>query len=212
MSFSQGFGVGFSASTRLQDRLQKRHLEELHNKLFAAAVGLKGEGDQLDAEGAQIINAGKLFAQASPDDMAGYILRNYRANGGKINGETVQLAYTVASELGKMRNVLGKYAARRALFSRKVGALKHAAERTAAFARGAQQTGAPAGSQYGPPSLADALAMRRNERSLKLFGRPFSRLKSYQMKRVEADVRRAQSQTGNATTPDTQPTKQDNRP
>lgn len=103
-----------------QENYKKREEEEINNKLFTSAQQLSQEGEYLDAEGNEIEGMGKAFSEASPDEMAGLMMKQLMANGGKIDDNTARLAYGVAEQVSGIRDKIYSHGENRKLFQAKV--------------------------------------------------------------------------------------------
>lgn len=118
-----GFGYGLMAGTRAADswidRYEEGKEQEIENKLFTAAQKLGEEQIKLDAEGNEIKQAGMMFSKMSPHDVAGALMEQVVAGGGKIDDQTAKLAYGVGEQLVGLKDKFTSYQERRQLFDLK---------------------------------------------------------------------------------------------
>lgn len=118
-SFTRGLGAGTEVAGKWIDNYNKRKEEEVSNKLFTAGQQLSQEGAHLDAEGNEIAGMSDAFSKASPDDMAGMMMKQLVASGGKIDDNTARLAYGVAEQITGLRDKAAGYGEKRKLFELK---------------------------------------------------------------------------------------------
>lgn len=97
--FSQGMYAGSSVMQRGMDNYEERNNQELKGQLFGAAMGLDQEGAAVaDAENTRA-NVLGMIENASLGDITNAIVGNYKANGGKINDKTYEMAFQMAGTL-----------------------------------------------------------------------------------------------------------------
>lgn len=97
--FAQGMYAGSAVAQRGMDNYEKRQDEELKGQLFGAAMGLDQEGAAVeDAENTRS-NVLSMIENASVGDITNAIVGNYKANGGKINDKTYEMAFQMAGTL-----------------------------------------------------------------------------------------------------------------
>lgn len=118
--FSQGLGQGTAVADKWVKNYERREDEEITNQLFTAGQQLSQEGMQLDAEGNEIEGTANLFKSASADDMAGMMMKQLVANGGKITDDTAKLAYGAAEQLVGIREKAVEHDQKTKLFESKV--------------------------------------------------------------------------------------------
>jgi len=150
-----GFWSGALAGAKVADSFIEGMKTNAEEKLFKAAQQLGAESQAIDAEGNAIQGMGQAFLQASPDDMAGLMLRQYAANGNKINDAAYKLAYGVAESLAGVRSKVLNYQKKSLLFSAKKRALAAAA--SGIFGGG---SGGSSGSSGSGQWLAGSLPLR----------------------------------------------------
>lgn len=103
-SFSSGFSAGSKVAGDWIDSYKKNKEEEITNKLFVAYDDLHKDEMQQNAEGEEMQREAFDFTNASPDDIAGASLREFAANGGKVDDQTVALAYGFGSKVGEVKS------------------------------------------------------------------------------------------------------------
>lgn len=91
--------AGSAVAQRGMDNYEKRQDQETKSQLFGAAMGLQQEGADLAAVEGERANVMGMLENASIGDITNAIVGNFKANGGKIDDKTYEMAFQMAGTL-----------------------------------------------------------------------------------------------------------------
>jgi len=120
MGFAAGLRAGAHVGGKWIDDYQQKQEEEATNELFTIGQKLGQEGQLLDAENNVLFQAKNDFMSASPNDMAGMLLKGLTAQGGKIDDNTARLAYGAAEMITGARDKASENEQKNQIFQKKM--------------------------------------------------------------------------------------------